>query len=115
MSFPYDEGRAADENDQQEDRGDPMVTDNEEYAQETQSQEPQESQESQEHEEAVQSPPAAANRPAASSTNRPPRRPRRSKNSPEPDYSAMVQNQMSATNRTGQACDRCKVSRPLLR
>ena len=35
---------------------------------------------------------------------------RRGKNSPEPNYSAMVQEQMSSTNRTGQACDRCKVS-----
>lgn len=35
---------------------------------------------------------------------------RRGKNSPEPNYSRMVQSQMSSTNRTGQACDRCKVS-----
>ncbi|KAM5443495.1 hypothetical protein MferCBS31731_001268 [Microsporum ferrugineum] len=33
---------------------------------------------------------------------------RRGKNSPEPNYSEMVQDQMSTTNRTGQACDRCK-------
>lgn len=51
--------------------------------------------------------------PAVSSQSSPARRqakkPRRSKNSPEPDYSAVVQNQMAGTNRTGQACDRCKV------
>ncbi|KAI1988211.1 hypothetical protein LOZ53_004040 [Ophidiomyces ophidiicola] len=33
---------------------------------------------------------------------------RRGKNSPEPNYSALVQGQMAGTNRTGQACDRCK-------
>ncbi|EFW17125.1 hypothetical protein D8B26_003883 [Coccidioides posadasii str. Silveira] len=54
--------------------------------------------------------PEAQVAPAPSSTTRrrPTKKPRRSKNSPEPDYSAMVQGQMAGTHRTGQACDRCK-------
>ncbi|WEW58930.1 hypothetical protein PRK78_004398 [Emydomyces testavorans] len=46
--------------------------------------------------------------PASPTPSRPAKKPRRSKNSPEPDYSAIVQGQMAGTNRTGQACDRCK-------
>ncbi|EEP76907.1 predicted protein [Uncinocarpus reesii 1704] len=45
---------------------------------------------------------------------RPTKKQRRGKNSPEPDYSAMVQGQMAGIHRTGQACDRCKpLSRPV--
>ncbi|EFQ99705.1 hypothetical protein MGYG_02719 [Nannizzia gypsea CBS 118893] len=40
--------------------------------------------------------------------SRRPKKPRRGKHSPEPNYSQLVQGQMSSTNRTGQACDRCK-------
>lgn len=46
----------------------------------------------------------------ATAPARRPKKQRRGKNSPEPNYSEMVQDQMSTTNRTGQACDRCKVS-----
>lgn len=46
----------------------------------------------------------------ATAPARRPKKPRRGKNSPEPNYSELVQGQMSSTNRTGQACDRCKVS-----
>lgn len=48
----------------------------------------------------------------ATAPARRPKKPRRGKNSPEPNYSELVQGQMSSTNRTGQACDRCKVSLP---
>ncbi|EFE40960.1 hypothetical protein TRV_04320 [Trichophyton verrucosum HKI 0517] len=48
----------------------------------------------------------------ATAPARRPKKPRRDKNSPEPNYSELVQGQMSSTNRTGQACDRCKVSLP---
>ncbi|DAA75941.1 TPA_exp: Uncharacterized protein A8136_1312 [Trichophyton benhamiae CBS 112371] len=44
----------------------------------------------------------------ATAPARRPKKPRRGKNSPEPNYSELVQGQMSSTNRTGQACDRCK-------
>lgn len=37
------------------------------------------------------------------------RRPRRKKDDPEPDYSAIVREQVRNSTRTGQACDRCKV------
>ncbi|KAL1958424.1 hypothetical protein VTO42DRAFT_4525 [Malbranchea cinnamomea] len=54
-----------------------------------------------------QTSPATPNASVAKKTRRA-KKPRRGKNTPEPNYSAMVQEQMSSTNRTGQACDRCK-------
>ncbi|KAF3483860.1 uncharacterized protein GIQ15_03184 [Arthroderma uncinatum] len=51
---------------------------------------------------------SASSTTGATASARRPKKPRRGKNSPEPNYSEMVQDQMSATNRTGQACDRCK-------
>ncbi|RMJ23807.1 hypothetical protein PHISP_05328 [Aspergillus sp. HF37] len=39
------------------------------------------------------------------------KRPRRKKNEPEPDYSAIIRKQVKNATRTGQACDRCKVKR----
>ncbi|KAK2875001.1 hypothetical protein FQN49_001863 [Arthroderma sp. PD_2] len=51
---------------------------------------------------------AASTTTEATAPARRPKKPRRGKNSPEPNYSEMVQGQMSTTNRTGQACDRCK-------
>jgi hypothetical protein len=41
------------------------------------------------------------------------KRPRRKKNEPEPDYSAIIRKQVKNATRTGQACDRCKVSKPV--
>lgn len=40
------------------------------------------------------------------------KRQRRKKDEPEPDYSAIIRDQVKNTTRTGQACDRCKVSPP---
>ena len=37
------------------------------------------------------------------------KKPRRRKNSPEPDYSAGIQEQVAGSNRTLNACDRCRV------
>lgn len=42
------------------------------------------------------------------------KRTRRKRHEPEPDYSAIIREQMKSTSRTGQACDRCKVSFPPL-
>lgn len=41
------------------------------------------------------------------------KRPRRKKDEPEPDYSAIIRDQVKNATRTGQACDRCKVSASL--
>lgn len=43
-------------------------------------------------------------------TSAPQPRNRRSRRHPEPDWSAMVRSQVRESQRTGQACDRCKVS-----
>lgn len=60
--------------------------------------------------------PGSKRRTTASSpedANEPPtkkrRRPRRRKDEPEPDYSAIIREQVKCSTRTGQACDRCKV------
>lgn len=41
------------------------------------------------------------------------RKQRRRKNEPEEDYSEMARQRAQNSTRTGQACDRCQVSKPL--
>ncbi|KAJ6171871.1 hypothetical protein N7470_000938 [Penicillium chermesinum] len=48
---------------------------------------------------------------ASDANEKPEKKKRRSCKDPEPDYSVMVRNQvMQDKNRTGQACDRCRVT-----